>query len=125
MDTITTTKIDLTQYEETAKIAKAIAHPVRLSILNLLISSACCFHGDMAEVLPIAKSTLSQHLAELKNAGLIQGNITPPNIKYCILVMIYHARRNIIRRRPLNQHPTTQYIYSLRPQIFTSTKLTP
>lgn len=67
-----------------ARFAKALGHPVRIAILELLNSQACCYHGDMAEELPIAKSTLSQHLNELKDAGLIQGTITPPTVKYCI-----------------------------------------
>jgi len=70
--------------EQTARFAKALGHPVRIAILELLNSQTCCFHGDMAEELPIAKSTLSQHLKELKEAGLIQGDITPPTTKYCI-----------------------------------------
>jgi predicted transcriptional regulator len=70
--------------EQTARFAKALGHPVRIAILQLLHSQACCYHGDMADELPIAKSTLSQHLNELKDAGLIQGNITPPTVKYCI-----------------------------------------
>ncbi len=70
--------------EQTARFAKALGHPVRIAILNLLHSQTCCYHGDMAEELPIAKSTLSQHLKELKDAGLIQGDITPPSTKYCI-----------------------------------------
>ena len=70
--------------EQTARFAKALGHPVRIAILQLLNSQSCCFHGDMAEELPIAKSTLSQHLNELKDAGLIQGNITPPTVRYCI-----------------------------------------
>jgi len=69
---------------DTARFAKALSHPVRIAILELLNSQTCCFHGDMAEVLPIAKSTLSQHLNELKDAGLIKGTITPPTVKYCI-----------------------------------------
>lgn len=69
---------------DTARFAKALSHPVRIAILELLNSHACCFHGDMAEELPIAKSTLSQHLNELKDAGLIRGTITPPTVKYCI-----------------------------------------
>lgn len=69
---------------QTARFAKALGHPVRVAILELLNSQACCYHGDMAEELPIAKSTLSQHLNELKDAGLIQGDITPPSTKYCI-----------------------------------------
>ena len=72
------------EQEQIARFAKALGHPVRVAILQLLDSSACCFHGDMAEKLPIAKSTLSQHLNELKDAGLIQGEINPPNVKYCI-----------------------------------------
>jgi predicted transcriptional regulator len=72
------------EQEQTARFAKALAHPVRIAILELLNSKACCYHGDMAEELPIAKSTLSQHLNELKDAGLIQGDITPPTTKYCI-----------------------------------------
>jgi len=72
------------EQEQTARFAKALGHPVRIAILELLSSQACCYHGDMAEELPIAKSTLSQHLKELKDAGLIQGDITPPTTKYCI-----------------------------------------
>lgn len=72
------------EQELTARFAKALGHPVRIAILELLNSQACCYHGDMAHELPIAKSTLSQHLNELKNAGLIQGDVTPPTTKYCI-----------------------------------------
>jgi predicted transcriptional regulator len=72
------------EQEQTARFAKALGHPVRIAILELLNSQACCYHGDMADELPIAKSTLSQHLKELKDAGLIQGEITPPFTKYCI-----------------------------------------
>lgn len=70
--------------EQAARFAKALGHPVRIAILQLLSSKACCYHGDMAEELPIAKSTLSQHLKELKDAGLIQGDVTPPTVKYCV-----------------------------------------
>nr|WP_029038194.1 winged helix-turn-helix domain-containing protein [Salinimicrobium xinjiangense] len=78
------TKYFTIEQEQTARFAKALGHPVRIAILELLESQTCCFHGDMAEELPVAKSTLSQHLKELKSAGLIQGDITPPTIKYCI-----------------------------------------
>ncbi|NLO69574.1 MAG: winged helix-turn-helix transcriptional regulator [Porphyromonadaceae bacterium] len=70
--------------EEIARIAKALGHPVRISILQMLANQQCCYHGDMSEVIPVAKSTLSQHLKELREAGLIQGEITPPTVKYCI-----------------------------------------
>lgn len=73
-----------TEQEKLARFAKAFGHPIRVTILQMLASQECCYHGDMSEVLPIAKSTLSQHLNELKDAGLIQGEITPPTVKYCI-----------------------------------------
>lgn len=72
------------EQEQTARFAKAMGHPIRIAILQMLASQTCCFHGDMSELLPIAKSTLSQHLNELKDAGLIQGEITLPTVKYCI-----------------------------------------
>jgi predicted transcriptional regulator len=69
-----------------SRYAKAMGHPIRLFILNYLSErlDSCCYSGDMAEELPIARSTLSEHLKELKQAGLIQGEINPPFIKYCI-----------------------------------------
>jgi ArsR family transcriptional regulator, arsenate/arsenite/antimonite-responsive transcriptional repressor len=67
-----------------ARYAKAFAHPIRVRILEILSSQSCCYSGDLTEILPIAKSTLSQHLKELKNAGLIQGEIELPKIKYCL-----------------------------------------
>lgn len=72
------------EQEQAARYAKALGHPVRIAILELLNSQACCYHGDMSEELPVANSTLSQHLKVLKDAGLIQGDITPPLTKYCI-----------------------------------------
>jgi ArsR family transcriptional regulator, arsenate/arsenite/antimonite-responsive transcriptional repressor len=72
--------------ERIARYSKALGHPVRVFIMDFLVKNAekCCYSGDMAEELPIARSTLSQHLSELKAAGLIQGEINPPYIKYCI-----------------------------------------
>jgi predicted transcriptional regulator len=67
-----------------ARFGNALANPVRVAILERLTRQSCCFHGDMAEDLPIANSTLSQHLKVLKEAGLIQGEINGPKTKYCI-----------------------------------------
>ena len=67
-----------------ARFAKAMGHPVRMYVLELLSRQTCCYSGDLTEVLPIAKSTLSQHLKELKDAGLIQGEIEAPKIRYCL-----------------------------------------
>ena len=70
--------------EQLARFAKAMGHPTRIAILRFLASQNSCFFGDIHEVLPIAKATVSQHLSELKDAGLIQGEIMPPKVKYCI-----------------------------------------
>ncbi len=70
--------------EALAKFAKALGHPTRITILKHLENQSCCFTGDLVEVFPLAQSTISQHLKELKNAGLIQGELKPPKIKYCI-----------------------------------------
>ena len=67
-----------------ARYAKAMGHPIRMYVLELLSKQACCYSGDLSEVLPIVKSTLSQHLKELKDAGLIQGEIVAPRVKYCL-----------------------------------------
>jgi len=70
--------------KQMARFAKALGHPVRIYILQLLSQQACCYSGDLSEQLPIAKSTLSQHLKELKVAGLIQGETEAPKVRYCI-----------------------------------------
>ena len=70
--------------EKLARYAKAMGHPARIFILRFLENQQGCFAGNIAEKLPIAASTVSQHLKELKNAGLIRGTINPPTIKYCI-----------------------------------------
>lgn len=73
------------QQEQIARIAKALSHPARVYIMEKLIGlNSCCTSGEMIGDIPIARSTLSQHLKELKYAGLIQGNIEPPQIKYCV-----------------------------------------
>lgn len=68
-----------------SRYAKALSHPLRVYILELLSKQNCCYSVDLSEELPIAKSTLSQHLKELKDAGLIQGETEPPKIKYCLV----------------------------------------
>ena len=70
--------------EELAMFAKALGHPTRIAILKHLINQSCCCTGDLVGVFPLAQSTISQHLKELKNAGFIQGELNPPRIKYCI-----------------------------------------
>jgi ArsR family transcriptional regulator, arsenate/arsenite/antimonite-responsive transcriptional repressor len=83
--------------KKTARFAKALGHPARIFIMDFLVKNTdkCCYSGDMAEELPIARSTLSQHLKELKDAGLIQGEINPPYIKYCIDKKVWENARDL------------------------------
>lgn len=69
---------------EIAKFTKALAHPARVAILQLLLQRETCICGDIVEELPIAQSTVSQHLKELKKAGLIKGEIEGVSTCYCI-----------------------------------------
>lgn len=86
------------EQKKTARYAKALGHPVRIYVMELLASQSCCYSGDLSEVLPIAKSTLSQHLKELKNAGLIQGEIEAPKIKYCINRKNWEEARELLKK---------------------------
>lgn len=81
-----TAKLEFTpDVQQIAGFSKALSHPVRVYILKKLSKmDSCCYSGDLVEELPVSRSTLSQHLKELKFAGLIQGEINPPYIKYCI-----------------------------------------
>lgn len=72
------------EQERMARFAKAMGHPARMAILQFLARQESCFFGEIHEELPIAKATVSQHLKELKDAGLIQGEIEAPKVKYCI-----------------------------------------
>lgn len=70
--------------ETLAGFAKALGHPARIAIMKFLAKQETCYFGDIHEELPIAKATVSQHLSALKEAGLIQGEIETPKVKYCI-----------------------------------------
>jgi ArsR family transcriptional regulator len=67
-----------------AAFAKAISHPARIAILTVLARKNECICGEIVEILPLAQSTVSQHLKELKNAGLINGSVDGPRSCYCI-----------------------------------------
>lgn len=72
------------QQNEMALIAKALGHPARIAIIEYLLEQKECICGDIVNVLPLAQPTVSQHLKELKNAGLIKGTIEGTAICYCI-----------------------------------------
>lgn len=89
--TIKYTNMGLTKSEEfsvkdnrIATYAKAMAHPARVAILRLLIQRQACVCGDIVDELPLSQSTVSQHLKELKEAGLIKGDIEGAKVCYCI-----------------------------------------
>lgn len=67
-----------------ATLIKALAHPARIAIIEYLIKVDTCICGDIVNELPLAQPTISQHLKELKNAGLIKGNVEGNSICYCI-----------------------------------------
>ncbi len=70
--------------EIVARYAKALGHPARVAILKFLASQTECYFGELHNVIPLSKATVSQHLSELKDAGLIQGVFEPPKVRYCI-----------------------------------------
>ena len=83
--------------EQVAAFAKAMGHPVRIQILKLLNTQACCYTGDLTNLLPLAQSTISQHLKALKEAGLIQGEIIPPKVKYCLDQENWHKLQQLFK----------------------------
>ena len=70
--------------EELAEFAKALGHPARVQILRLLVRKNACICGDIVEELPLAQSTVSQHLKVLKECGLIRGEVDGPRVSYCV-----------------------------------------
>ena len=73
-----------TELQEVAKFAKVLSHPARLAILQHLSKCCSCLSGDIASELPLSRTTVSQHLKELKNSGLIQGTIDGLTVNYCL-----------------------------------------
>lgn len=81
---VTKTNFFTEKQNQIAKIAKALGHPARIAIIEYLLKVNECICGDIVDELPLAQPTVSQHLKELKNAGLIKGNIDGNKICYCI-----------------------------------------
>lgn len=92
-----TTKSDLftKKQNEIAAMAKAIAHPARIAILQELLKANACICGDLVDELGLAQATISQHLKELKNVGLIQGNVEGTSVCYCINPKAWNAYRQV------------------------------
>ncbi len=81
--------------KELSRFARALSHPARIKILKHLMQCKCCFTGNIVDILPLAQSTVSQHLKELKKAGLIQGEISHPRVKYCIDRENFHKAQQL------------------------------
>lgn len=81
---ITKTDLFTKEQNDLATIAKAFAHPARIAIIQHLLSSNRCVNGELVQELGLAQATISQHLRELKNVGIIQGTIEGVSISYCI-----------------------------------------
>ena len=81
---ITKTQTFSEQSIEMARIAKALGHPARIEILKLLLERQACICGTIVDAIPLSQATVSQHLKELKKAGLIKGTIDGPRVCYCI-----------------------------------------
>ncbi|TBW28532.1 helix-turn-helix transcriptional regulator [Gramella sp. KN1008] len=81
---ITKTDLFTKEQNQLATLAKAFAHPARVAIIQYLLESNKCINNDLVNELGLAQSTISQHLKELKNADLIQGNIEGVSMSYCI-----------------------------------------
>lgn len=90
---LTKTDIFTDEQNRLADLAKALAHPARIAILQLLVAKKACICGDLVDELPLAQPTVSQHLNELKRIGLIRGNINPPRVCYCINEPVWNEAR--------------------------------
>ncbi len=81
---------------ELASLTKALGHPARIAILQFLMKSKSCVCGEIVEELPLSQSTVSQHLNELKKAGLIKGDIDGPSVCYCIDEKAWNKAKKMI-----------------------------
>lgn len=85
------------EQNELAQLTKALGHPARIAILQFLISQKACVCGDIVDELPLSQSTVSQHLRELKKAGLIKGDIDGPSVCYCIDPKAWAGMKRVVR----------------------------
>lgn len=91
---LTRTEIFTQEQNQLATLLKAMAHPARIAILQRILISNTCICGDLVEELGLAQATISQHLKELKNAGIIQGTIEGVSVCYCINPLIWNSLKD-------------------------------
>ena len=85
-----------TEQNQLANFAKAFAHPARIAILQQIVKNKTCIVGTLTNVLPLSQSTISQHLKELKNIGIIKGEIEGPTVCYCIDEQNWNIARKML-----------------------------
>lgn len=104
---ITKTKLFTNKQNQLATICKVLGHPARIAILDQIFSTEGCVCGDLVEEIGLAQATISQHLKELKHAGLIQGEIEGRSVCYCIHKENWEEVRAVLTPF-LNHQPTEQ-----------------
>jgi predicted transcriptional regulator len=81
---ITKTELFTEEQNRLANLAKSLAHPARIAIIQHLLATNTCINGDLVDELGLAQATISKHLSELKQAGILKGNISGTRLNYCI-----------------------------------------
>ena len=81
--------------QEIAKIAKVLSHPARVAIIQFLAKKRVCISGDISNELPLSRTTVSQHLSELKESGIIQGEVSGLNVCYCLDLKVVEHIKNL------------------------------
>ena len=102
---VTKTQNFTERQNRTAQLAKVLGHPARIAILEYLMRQQTCICGDLVDELPLAQATVSQHLKELKQMGLIKGEIEGTSVCYCINEPVWEEARNVLLaffNRPLS-----------------------
>jgi len=92
---VTKTQVFTAKQNRIADLAKAFAHPARVTIIQHLLKEKSCVCGDLVDVLPLAQATVSQHLKELKQIGILRGEINPPRVCYCINEVVWREAKAI------------------------------
>ncbi|MES2732122.1 MAG: metalloregulator ArsR/SmtB family transcription factor [Bacteroidota bacterium] len=104
---VTKTQNFSAKQNQLASLAKALAHPARIAILEHLLKNQTCICGDLVEELPLAQATVSQHLKELKLAGIIKGEIEGTSVCYCIDDKVWEESRDLLLTLFMSKTPPT------------------
>lgn len=103
---LTKTEIFTQEQNQIASVAKVLGHPARIAIIQSIISKNTCICGDLVDEIGLAQATISQHLRELKKAGIIKGTISGTSVCYCINEEVWNSNRTLITQF-LNIYNTT------------------